>query len=92
MSSKHSIGELRHACEMACEHHAMDFNDLYTLMPGLYFCLKKKEICHIVPSDFIDQIAAHKSPVFQSINKYLKVMLEFCERREKEKAEEEGLN
>ena len=91
MTNVYFVNQLEFACEMACKQHAMDFNDLYTLMPGLYFCLKKKEISHIVPSDFIDQIAAHKSPVFQLINKYLKVMLEMYERREKEKAEEQNI-
>ena len=84
MSSVYFVNQLEFACEMACKQHAMDFDDLYALMPGLYFCLKKKGY-HNVPSDFIDQIAAHKATVFQLIIKYLKSILESCERREKEK-------
>ena len=85
MTNVYFVNQLEFACEMACKQHAMDFDDLYTLMPGLYFCLKKKGQYHTVPSDFIDQIAAHRAPVFQLIIKYLKSILEFCERREKEK-------
>jgi len=89
MTNVYFVNQLEFACEMACKQHAMDFNDLYTLMPGLFFCFKKGQ-GHTVPSEFIDQIAAHKVPVFQLIIKYLQIMLERFERLEKEKAEEEN--
>ena len=85
-----SVRQLKYTCELVCEQRAIDINDIYMLMPGLYFCFKKKDQHHIVPSDLMAQIAANEAPVFQLINKYLKVMLEMYKRRKKEKAEEQN--